>query len=102
MQMGYQRALDDYNKALEDWKDSLGDLVTVVENGRKVLASLGELLDHGIEDIRNGLHQLGEPDLRQRFVNIRDTMDSKIDTLNQSLNAITPPIAAVNRSSLLT
>jgi len=41
-----------YDNALQNWKNSLGALVAVVENGRQVLTSFGNLLDHDVDSIR--------------------------------------------------
>ncbi len=78
-----------YDNRLQEWEDSLATLVTVVKNGREVLVSLKELLDGDIDAIESGIQKsLDEQTLRRLFIKIRDSVDSKVETLNRALNQI--------------
>jgi hypothetical protein len=71
-----------------NWRGSLRALVKVVENGRQVLTPLSNLLDSDIDSIRGGVDDIDKKTLRELFIKIRDSVDSKVEALNQSLNTL--------------
>jgi Rad3-related DNA helicase len=77
-----------HDNAMLTWRGSLRALVKVVENGRQVLTPLNNLLDSDIDSIRGGVDDIDQKTLRELFIKIRDSADSKVEALNQALTTI--------------
>jgi predicted NBD/HSP70 family sugar kinase len=77
-----------HENAMLTWRGSLRALVKVVENGRQVLTPLNNLLDSDIDSIRGGVDDIDQKTLRELFIKIRESVDSKVETLNQALTTI--------------